>query len=77
VQQSPAQYPQENRHGLTQRQIQVLDLISVGKSNKAIGDALGLTSGTIKMHISRIFKILDVENRTEAAAKFADLKKHL
>ena len=55
---------------LTKRQCEVLDLISLGKSNKAIAEELGLTPGTIKMHMSRIFKVLDVSNRTEAARKY-------
>ena len=62
--------------GLTTRQIEVISLIGMGKSNKAIAETLGLTAGTVKMHTSRIFKALDVENRTEAAAKFAELQKN-
>ena len=56
---------------LTQRQREVLDLMALGKSNKEIADELGLTTGTVKMHSSRIFKTLNVQNRTEAVAKFA------
>lgn len=56
---------------LTQRQQEVLDLMALGKSNKEIADELGLTTGTIKMHSSRIFKTLNVQNRTEAVSKFA------
>ncbi len=56
---------------LTQRQQEVLDLMALGKSNKEIADELGLTTGTVKMHSSRIFKTLNVQNRTEAVAKYA------
>jgi len=63
-----------SRFGLTRRQVEVLDLIAIGKSNKAIAAELGLTTGTVKMHISRIFKVLKVENRTEAVARFSALK---
>lgn len=59
------------RESLTKRQCEVLDLIVLGKSNKAIAEALGLTPGTVKMHMSRIFKVLNVKNRTEAARKYA------
>ena len=45
--------------------------MALGKSNKEIADELGLTTGTVKMHSSRIFKTLNVQNRTEAVAKFA------
>ncbi len=56
---------------LTPRQQEVLDLMALGKSNKEIADELGLTTGTVKMHSSRLFKTLNVQNRTEAVAKFA------
>lgn len=58
---------------LTARQIEVLDLIAEGKSNKEIGDELGLTAGTIKMHLSRIYKVLNAKSRTDALAKYARL----
>lgn len=61
--------------GLTERQVQVLSLIKLGKSNNDIAERLGLTTGTVKVHISRIFKILGVGNRTEAAAKFGEIEK--
>ncbi len=56
---------------LTTRQMEVLELVSQGMSNRAIGDDLGLSENTIKMHISKLFKILKVENRTEAVAKYS------
>ena len=56
---------------LTERQLDVLNLMSKGKSNKEIADELGLTLGTIKMHSSRIFRALNVQNRTEAVTKFS------
>ena len=61
---------------LTQRQQEVLDLMALGKSNRDIANELGLTTGTVKMHSSRIFKTLNVQNRTEAVAKFAQLKRN-
>lgn len=63
----------EIKSKLTRRQIEVLDLLVLGKSNNAIADALGLTPGTVKIHISRIFKVLEVSNRTEAARKYSGL----
>lgn len=63
--------PNQGYSKLTQRQQEVLDLMALGKSNKEIADALGLTTGTVKMHSSRIFKSLNVQNRTEAVAKYA------
>lgn len=64
-------------YGLTSRQVEVLKLVSQGKSNDHIADQLGLTTSTVKMHISRIFKVLNVGNRTEAAARFGEIEKQL
>ena len=60
---------------LSKRQKQVLDLISLGKSNQNIADDLGLTIPTIKMHVSAIFKKLNVKNRTEAVSIYSNLDK--
>lgn len=53
---------------LTERQIEVLSLISQGKPNKSIATALGLSEKTVKAHITAIFRALNVVNRTQAAA---------
>ncbi len=52
---------------LTERQLQVLRLLAVGKSNKLICRELNLGEGTIKVHLSAIYRALNVINRTEAA----------
>lgn len=52
--------------GLTERQLDVLSLLRQGKSNKQIARVLGLTEGTVKVHLAAIFKVLNVTNRTEA-----------
>jgi len=52
---------------LTPRQRDVLALISEGKSNKLIGDALNTTESTVKAHVKQIIKRLHVANRTQAA----------
>jgi DNA-binding NarL/FixJ family response regulator len=52
--------------GLTQRQVDVLGLMMLGKSNKAICRALHLAEPTVKAHVSAILKALKVTNRTEA-----------
>jgi DNA-binding NarL/FixJ family response regulator len=52
---------------LTERQMDVLRLISDGKPNKQICRELGLGEGTVKAHLAAIFRALDVRNRTEAA----------
>ena len=52
--------------GLTARQLEVLRLLALGKPNKVIARELGLSEGTVKIHLSAIFRVLDVNNRTEA-----------
>ena len=52
---------------LTRRQRDVLALISEGKPNKVIGDALTMTESTVKAHVKQIIKRLHVANRTQAA----------
>lgn len=54
-----------DRFGLTTAQLRVLQLLTQGKSNREIGDLLGLTEGTIKIHASRIFKALNVSSRAQ------------
>jgi DNA-binding NarL/FixJ family response regulator len=53
---------------LTDRQLEVLRLLSDGLSNKEIGRVLNLSDKTVKAHITVIFKALDVVNRTQAAS---------
>ena len=51
---------------LTRRQRDVMRLLALGRSNKAIAQELELAEGTVKVHVSAIFKALNVTNRTEA-----------
>lgn len=52
---------------LTNRELDVLRLISEGCSNKKISDELTISERTVKNHISHIFRKIDVEDRTQAA----------
>ena len=51
---------------LTQRQTQVLNMISTGLSNKVIAFDLNIAESTVKMHVTSIFRSLGVSNRTQA-----------
>ena len=53
---------------LTDRERQIMRLVSEGLSNKEIGRRLNVTDGTIKVHLHHIFQKLDVSNRTVLAA---------
>jgi len=61
-----AQTLEHLRNVLTDRQVEVLQLLSQGKPNKLIGRALGISEGTVKIHLAAIFRALNVRNRTEA-----------
>jgi DNA-binding NarL/FixJ family response regulator len=53
---------------LSAREIEVLQRIAAGKSNKEIGAELFISEGTVKTHVKSIFGKLDVVSRTEAVA---------
>ncbi|HZE57287.1 MAG TPA: response regulator transcription factor [Chthoniobacterales bacterium] len=53
---------------LSEREIDVLKLMALGKSNKEIGSALFISEGTVKSHVKSIFAKLNVISRTEAVA---------
>jgi DNA-binding NarL/FixJ family response regulator len=54
------------RRVLTERQVDVLRLLSLGKPNKLIARDLGISEGTVKIHLAAIYRALNVRNRTEA-----------
>lgn len=51
----------------TPRQTEVLALLARGASNKEIADELGCAEATVRVHVSTIMRLLDVENRTQVA----------
>ncbi len=53
---------------LTQRERQIMRLVSEGLSNKEIGRRLNITDGTIKVHLHHVFQKLEISNRTVLAA---------
>ncbi|MEM7570345.1 MAG: response regulator transcription factor [Pseudomonadota bacterium] len=52
---------------LTPRQTDVLKLLAEGKSNSEIAGELGMSPNTVRIHVSSIFRALNVDNRTQAA----------
>ncbi|HRC77676.1 MAG TPA: response regulator transcription factor, partial [Kouleothrix sp.] len=58
----------ERGEELSARELEVLRLIVVGSSNKAIASQLNLSENTVKSHISHIFGKLGVQSRAEAVA---------
>lgn len=61
---------------LSEREREILRLISQGASNREIADKLFITEGTVKNHVSNILGKLDVRDRTQAALKARELGLH-
>ncbi len=56
----------ENRFDLTQRELDVLQILQTGWSAKEMGSHLFLSEATIKSHLAAIYRKLEVKNRTQA-----------
>lgn len=54
------------RQALTQREVEILQMLSEGMANKTIAKQLHISEHTVKFHISSIFSKLNVSSRTEA-----------
>lgn len=68
---NPVRTPGERGDGvdsLSAREIQVLQLVAEGKSNKDIGEELGLSALTVKSHLARIARKLGTGDRAEMVA---------
>ncbi len=57
---------------LTDRQQEVLSLMTGGRSNKEIAMALGITPTTVKTHVTRLLGALGVSSRVEAAVLWTE-----
>jgi two-component system NarL family response regulator len=55
------------RAALTQRELEILEMVVRGLTNKQIGNALRISENTARNHINSIIRKLDVSGRTEAA----------
>lgn len=55
--------------GLSKRELEVLQLMATGLSNKELADQLFVSLNTVKTHISRLFEKLEVKRRTQAIEK--------
>ncbi len=60
--------PQDSRHGLTARELEVLELLTAGRSNREIAAELFISVKTVSVHVSNILAKLGVASRGEAAA---------
>jgi DNA-binding CsgD family transcriptional regulator len=58
----------DGTHGLTPRELEVLRLVAIGKSNREIASALVISEHTVARHVQNIFTKLGVPSRTAAGA---------
>lgn len=65
-------FDDENENPLTDRESEVLSLVSEGKTTKEIAGELYLTPGTVRNYISSILEKLEVGNRIEAISRFKE-----
>lgn len=63
----PAQRASRAGAGLSPRQMDVLKQLAVGRRNREIAELLGISPGTVKLHIHAILRLTGARNRTEAA----------
>ena len=64
---NPQQRKIKHTSGLTAREIEILELITIGTTNEMIAETLRISKNTVKTHIYNIFKKIDVPNRLQAA----------
>ncbi len=64
--------PKSAKRLLTNRRRQVAALVCQGLSNREIAEKLGLTVGTVKVHLHAMYEKLDIHNRTELATALTD-----
>lgn len=64
----PAYEALSSRFALTEREVEVLSWVACGKTNRDIGDILGLSPRTVNKHLEHVYVKLGVETRTAAAA---------
>lgn len=64
---------EEGQENLSAREHEIMDWVCKGKTNFEIGMILDISAFTVKNHLQRIFKKLDVMNRAQAVAKLSSL----
>ena len=57
---------------LTPRESEILDLMAEGQGNKVIARNLGISDGTVKLHVKAVLRKLNVHSRVEAAVMYVE-----
>jgi transcriptional regulator EpsA len=61
---------------LSEREVEIMTWVKLGKTNQEVGMILDISAFTVKNHLKRIFRKLDVFNRMQAVAKFESSSLH-
>ncbi|GCE50095.1 LuxR family two component transcriptional regulator [Thermosporothrix hazakensis] len=69
----PESHQESTGSQLTEREREILAMVARGASNREISEALYITGGTVKNHLSSIFGKLGVRDRTQAAIKAREM----
>lgn len=67
-------FPDEEQGSLSARELEIMEWVRNGKTNFEIGMILDISAFTVKNHLQRIFRKLDVVNRAQAVAKLSKLE---
>jgi DNA-binding CsgD family transcriptional regulator len=59
--------------GVSERELQVLELLAEGRSNKEIASRLNVSPNTVKTHVAKLFEKLSAKRRTEAIVRAREL----
>lgn len=54
-----------SKYNLSERQLEIIELIRLGKSNKEIANQIFISENTVKYHLKTIYEIMNIENRSE------------
>lgn len=63
-------------HSLSSREVEIIEWVRKGKTNYEIGCILDISAFTVKNHLQRIFKKIDVYNRMQAVTKFESFSRN-
>ena len=64
---APGRISSPNVHGLTDREVQILQGLVLGETNKMIANWLGIAEATVKVHMKSLLRKIGASNRTQAA----------
>ena len=59
--------------GISPRELEVLELLAAGRSNKEIASGLGVSPNTVKTHVARLLEKLEASRRTQAIQRAREL----